>query len=240
MSASDSRAAGAPRLSDAQVRAYLKRHPTFFQDHPDLLTVLAPPGRDCGNVVDLQRAMVERLQREVSRLGAHHSELVTLNQANQATQSQVHAAVLSLVDAQSFAQLIEIVTDEIPRLLDVDVATLCVERGESSPRQPRTEGVYVIAAGRVSALLGPDREILLRPESAGPDGAEPSLFGARAHEVRSDALVRLKPSSNAPAGLLALGSREPEKFHPGQGTELLSFLARVLERCIRGWLDLPR
>jgi uncharacterized protein YigA (DUF484 family) len=240
MSASDSKPAGAPRLSDAQVRAYLKRHPTFFQDNADLLAVLAPPGRDRGNVVDLQRAMVERLQREVSRLGSYQSELLTLNQANQATQAQVHAAVLALVEAQSFAHLIDTVTGTLPGLLDIDVATICVERGGSSPKQVKTEGVFVIPSGRVNALLGPEREILLRPESAGPEGGEPALFGAKAAEVRSDALVRLKPSSAAPAGLLALGSREPEKFHPGQGTELLGFLARVLDRCIRGWLDLPR
>jgi uncharacterized protein len=240
MSASDSKPAGAPRLSDAQVRAYLKRHPTFLHDYADLLAVLAPPGRDRGNVVDLQRAMVERLQREVSRLGTYQTELLTLNQANQATQAQVHASVLALVEAQSFAHLIDTVTGTLPRLLDIDVATLCVERGGTSPKQVKTEGVYVIPAGRVAQLLGQDRNILLRPESAGPDGAEPTMFGPHAHEVRSDALVRLKPSSDAPAGLLALGSREPEKFHPGQGTELLGFLARVLERCIRGWLGLPR
>jgi hypothetical protein len=37
---------------------------------------------------------------------------------------------------------------------------------------------------------------------------------------------------------LALGSRDREKFHPGQGAELLNFLAALLERLIRGWLKL--
>jgi len=40
--------------------------------------------------------------------------------------------------------------------------------------------------------------------------------------------------------LLAFGSREEERFHPGQGTELLSFLARILTHAMRSWLDLPR
>jgi hypothetical protein len=52
--------------------------------------------------------------------------------------------------------------------------------------------------------------------------------------------VRLRFNSQTPAGLLALGSRQEEKFHPGQGTELLQFLARALERCVRAWLDLPQ
>jgi uncharacterized protein YigA (DUF484 family) len=239
MKAPDSQPAAA-RLSDAQVRAYLKRHPNFFQENADLLSLLAPPGRDRGNVVDLQRIMVERLQREVSRLGSAQHELLHLNHANEATQSQVHAAVLALVEAESFAQLIETVTHGFPRLLDVDVVTICVEQGESGPRGVRTDGVHVIASGRVNALFGPERDILLRPGSAGTEGGEPALFGAAARQIRSDALVRLRPSSRGPAGLMALGARESEKFHPGQGTELLCFLARVLERCIRGWLDLPK
>ena len=36
---------------------------------------------------------------------------------------------------------------------------------------------------------------------------------------------------------LALGSRDPAKFHAGQGSELLGFLGRVLEFAIRGWLE---
>jgi uncharacterized protein YigA (DUF484 family) len=52
-------------------------------------------------------------------------------------------------------------------------------------------------------------------------------------------MVRLSIGSTAPAGLLAFGTRHPGFFNGNQGTELLTFLARVLEHCIRGWLDLP-
>jgi uncharacterized protein YigA (DUF484 family) len=33
--------------------------------------------------------------------------------------------------------------------------------------------------------------------------------------------------------------RRPGKFHGGQGTELLGFLARALGITIAAWLDLP-
>jgi uncharacterized protein YigA (DUF484 family) len=65
------------------------------------------------------------------------------------------------------------------------------------------------------------------------------VFGPGAGLVSSDALLRLSISSTTPTALLALGAREPGQFHPGQGTELLTFLARVVESCIRGWLNLP-
>ncbi|HTR84696.1 MAG TPA: DUF484 family protein, partial [Reyranella sp.] len=55
--------------------------------------------------------------------------------------------------------------------------------------------------------------------------------------VRSQALLRLQLRRDAPQGVLAFGSRTPDKFHPGQGTELLTFLGKVVELTFRGWLD---
>ena len=54
-----------------------------------------------------------------------------------------------------------------------------------------------------------------------------------------EALIRLDIHSKAPAGILAFGSRNPDFFAPDQGTELVTFLARVVERCIKAWLTLP-
>ena len=51
--------------------------------------------------------------------------------------------------------------------------------------------------------------------------------------------MRLAASRKAPIGLLALGSRDSDKFYPGQGTELLGFLGRIGSLSIRSWLDLP-
>jgi uncharacterized protein YigA (DUF484 family) len=84
--------------------------------------------------------------------------------------------------------------------------------------------------------MGKGRQVLLRDDTTG----DPEVFGGAAELVRSDALLRLKPSKAAPNALLAFGTRHPGYFHPGQGTELLSFLGRIIEFGIRSWLDLPR
>ena len=56
--------------------------------------------------------------------------------------------------------------------------------------------------------------------------------------MRSDALIRLTVGRSAPPALLVFGTRHPGYFNAGQGTELLSFLARVIEHCLRLWLGL--
>src|SRR5262249_61954279 len=67
--------------------------------------------------------------------------------------------------------------------------------------------------------------------------ADPALFGAAAGLVRSQALLRISISRSGPTGLLCIGTRNPDTFHPGLGTELLTFLARALEITIAQWLE---
>ena len=226
--------AAASGLAPSDVVAYLRHHQNFLAEHPDLLQVLTPPAVQRGEtVVDMQQFMLQRLQTEIARLKNQQRMLIATSRANLATQSRIHAAVLALLGAPTFEHLIQIVTTDLAVLLDADVITLGVET--SGPGHLSVRGVQLLERGTVERLFGADRDVLLRPEIEG----DPELFGSGAGLVRSAALLRLRVSPQAPAGLLAIGARRTNKFHPGQGTELLGFLARSLEIVIAGWLDLP-
>ncbi len=229
-------AAAHPRITAAQVVDYLRRHPDFLLRHPELLDDQVAPARRQGNgVVDLQQFMVERLRKDVARLRADQDDLLANSRDNLSTQDRIHKAVLALLGAHSFEHLIETVTTDLALLLDVDVVTLCVEAAEEPLPRTRIEGVQILVPGAVERVLGRGREVLLRDDVEG----DPMLFGAAAGLVRSDALLRLSVSPGTPMGIVAFGTRHPGYFNPGQGTELLGFLARVLEHTIREWLDLP-
>jgi hypothetical protein len=61
------------------------------------------------------------------------------------------------------------------------------------------------------------------------------LFGDRAPEVRSMAMVRMAIWEPSRSGLLAFGSTDPEGFTEDMGAELVAFLARVVERTAERW-----
>ncbi|MEO3428153.1 DUF484 family protein [Pelagibius sp. CAU 1746] len=234
----EGRAAAGPAqpVSGDQVAAYLRRHPAFLADHPDLLDVLTPPARDCGaGVVDLQQFMVQRLRGELNDMAQLRDDLVATGRSNLATQSRVHEAILALLRARSFAEFVETITTDLAVILDLDVVTIGVEQAAEGVTWKPTAGVYCLETGSVDALLGPNGNLLLREDVAG----DPAIFDGAAGLVRSDALIRLKISDNTPPALLALGSRQSGAFHAGQGTELLAFLSRVLEVTFRKWLHLP-
>jgi uncharacterized protein YigA (DUF484 family) len=222
-------------LTSAEVVAFLRQHPDFLIEHSELLQVLTPPAQQRGErVVDMQQFMLQHQRAEIGRLKSQHRALVSTSRANLASQARVHQAVLALLAAGSFEQLIQIVTTDLAVLLDADVVTIAVE--SAGPQRPRLthQGVQILEPGTVDAVLG-ERDVLLLSDADG----DPALFGHGAGLVRSAALLRLSVSSAAPAGLLCIGMRRPGKFHGGQGTELLGFLARSLGITIAAWLDLP-
>jgi uncharacterized protein YigA (DUF484 family) len=234
-------AAGAePAPSEPSARdvlLYLRRHPEFLDRHPDALRLLRPPIRDGGDgVLDFQHFLLERLRREAARLQGEQRSLIATSRSNLTSQCRVHKAVLALLKATSFEHLLQIVTTDLAVLIDVDVVTIAVESsGSPSARQPMP-GIQLLKEGTVEALLGTTRDALL---STGIEG-DPALFGSAAGLVRSQALLRLSFGRTAPVGLMCIGTRKPNTFHPGLGTELLGFLARSLEITISQWLNLGR
>ncbi|MEO3432628.1 DUF484 family protein [Inquilinus sp. CAU 1745] len=231
---SDERAADSV-VTEGEVAAYLNAHPDFLIDHPEVVARMAAPTPDRPDgVVDLQSFMVERLRSEVDRLKGQQRAIISASRANHNSQNRVHAAILFLLDARNFEQLIQTITTDLAVLLDLDVACLLIESNGQDLPQALASGIRVVDEGFVEQHLA-HREALLQGDIAGSE----AIFGAGAGLVRSQALVRLAISADTPPCLLALGSREPDMFHEGMRTELMSFMARVLERCIGSWLDLP-
>ena len=217
------------------VTAYLRAHPDFLQRHLDLIPDLAAPMIDHGpGVLDFQYFMVERLRSDLRRLAQEQRDLIASSRANLTSQSRIHAGILFILDAQSIEHLIQTITTDLAVLLDLDVACLLIEAyGRSYPRVPPA-GLRVVAAGAIDRWLG-RKEVVLGTNIIG----DPAIFGSGAGLVRSQALIRLHLGPDTPPALLAFGSRDHAPFQAGQGTELMSFLGRVIERCLRSWLEPP-
>ncbi len=221
-------------LDATQVLEYLRRHPDFLVNNPDAVLMLAPPGRDIGDgVVDLQKVMLERQRSELGRLKTTQRKLIATNRVNLQTQGRVHSAVLAMIEAPSLEHLVHTVTHDLAMILDLDVVAFAVEAADPKITAGHVAGIQRLPAGSVDRLLGEGRDTRLRPDGQG----EFEIFGAGAGLVRSDALIRIKVSAEAPVGLVGFGSRRESTFHPSQGTDLLAFLARALEISVRAWLE---
>ena len=223
-------------ISGRDVLGYLRRHPDFLDRHPEALSLLRGPVRDLGEGVhDFQHFQIERLRRELARLNLEHRTLIAASRGNQASQGRIHSAVIAVLAASSFEQLLQTVTTDLAVLLDVDVVTIGVENAVAPAGRLGVQGIHLLKSGSIDALLGEEKNVLLHADRPG----EPALFGGAAGLVRSQALLRLGFGRGSPPGLLCIGTRQQARFHPGLGTELLIFLARVIGITISQWLKPP-
>ena len=219
------------------VIAYLRQHPDFLDRHPEALRLVRPPTRNTGDgVLDFQHFMLERLRRDVVRLEDEQKSLISTSRGNLAGQCRVHKAVVAMLRAANFEHLLQIATTDLAVLIDVDVVTIGVESESARMTRLPVHGIHLLRSGTVDTLLGPNRDALLSSDIQ----ADAALFGAGAGLVRSQALLRLSISRSGPIGLMCLGTRRADTFHPGLGTELLTFLARALEITIAQWLERGR
>ena len=118
-----------------------------------------------------------------------------------------------------------VIRTKLPQLLDIETAVLCIEE----PSALALAGANPIGTGGILNLFGKQSRILLQSQTPG----EPIIFGDASDRVKSVAFLKLIPGRNSPAMLLALGSGRDDGFSMSQGTDLILFLAQVIEERLK-------
>ncbi len=216
-------------ISEGAVIRYLLMNPNFLVDHIEILRRIAPREEWSGDsVVDLQSVMMDRSQEAIDDLRSATQSVITTSRNNMSIQSRCHAAALSVLDADSFDDVIRVVSEDWCTILDVDVVTLGFEFSRAPLPALVNPLVRKLPLGTTRQLLGADMNVRLFGEMI-DDG---TLFGEGSGIVQSAALARIDSGFELPPGMLSLGARD-DTFQPGQGTELLAFLSSVLAITVR-------
>ncbi|MBV9785957.1 MAG: hypothetical protein JO264_19315 [Acidisphaera sp.] len=187
-----------------EVAAFLRENPTWLADNPELYRMLAPPARVHGEHLADHMAAMLRAER------AHAAGLLAAGRASAGLAARVQEAVLALMRA---GDAIECIWAELPGLLAVDAAALCVEG--------HLPGARSLPRGAVARLLD-GRDVVFRDAPADA----PLLHAEAAELALHDALARV-PLAGPPA-LVALVAREKRALEPAQGAGPLAFLGRAV------------
>lgn len=225
-----------PELTKDDILAFLNDNPSFLQDNPDVLDALIPPKTrpQKGGVANFQSYLIERLKADKDAVINNTRELVENARSNMNNQQRIHKAVLRLLESQNFDEFISCITMDLSTLLDVDISVLVVESNDQDIPHVHQNGIRVLPEGTIDKWMG-DKSVLLQDDISGIE----AIYGGGAALVRSQILLRVDISMNTPPAIVAFGSRDPNMFHDGQATDQILFLARVIERCFRSWLNLP-
>ncbi|MGB3270687.1 MAG: DUF484 family protein [Rhodanobacter sp.] len=205
------------------VAAYLKRHPEFLSAYPELAAKLTMPPRESGGAVaSLAVYQMQSLRDKNAELERRLAELVEIAAENEKLMERVHGMTVALLRASTM----EVTARTVVARLSADFHTERVSLllFGSEPKLPRADWLQQIAGG--AAALPEFADFLRKGEpSSGRLSSDKlaRLFGEHAAGLQSVALMPL-----GDAGMLAIGSADPNRFQPGMGTLFLKMISATI------------
>lgn len=208
-------------LTAMEVASYLRRHPEFLKEFPDLALSLVMP-REQGPAASLASYQLEVLREKNADFSRRLHELIDIAHENEQLMVRVHTLTLALMRAGSLAESITRVVASLIEDFHTDLVRVVLFREDAD--LPAADWLIVEPGG--AAALPAFADFLRRAEPLcgrlQPDKLH-VLFGARAAEVRSTVLLPI-----GAIGMLAIGSHDANRFHPGMGTVFLKLIAEAV------------
>ncbi|MEG3050055.1 MAG: DUF484 family protein, partial [Thermomonas sp.] len=209
------------KLGAHEVAAWLRRHPGFLKQFPDLALTLVVP-RDEGPTASLASYQLDVLRDKNRELSRRLADLAGNAQVNERLAVRTHQLTLALMKQASAADTLRAMAASLEEDFAGDLVRLVVLQPVAGLEQ--APWLQVIAED--SPSLAAFRDCLKDGEPiCGRLQAEKNqvLYGDRVGDVQSSALLPLPG-----VGLIAVGSHDANRFYPGMGTLFLRMMGESL------------
>jgi uncharacterized protein YigA (DUF484 family) len=228
MSTQTARGLAAGQTDEERIERYLSLNPDFFERHQPLLARMRLPHMRTGSTVSLVERQVEVLREQKTEADRRLAEFIAVARANDTLAERIHrftrrmlrapnpvAAINTLEaslreDFDAFHSVL-VLTTPIASLANVEVEPFLRKLPADDANIRTFEALLATGKPRCGQVRDTQRDFLFGPESA---------------SIGSVALVPL--GENGTLGLLALGSAERERFHPGMSTEFLKRMGELI------------
>ncbi len=214
------------KLGAHEVAAWLRRHPSFLQQFPDLAITLVVP-REQGSAASLASYQLDILREKNRELSRRLQDLFGNAQDNERLAVRTHQLTLALMKQTSAADTARAMAAALAEDFDGDAVRFVL----FAPVAGLDENEWLRVVPEADERLSPFRDCIrdgqpicgrLHPDK------NALLYGERIDEVQSTALLPLSG-----LGLLAVGSREPNRFYPGMGTLFLRMMGEAFVAAMR-------
>ena len=225
MSTREARGIQAQQDDEETVARYLQQHPEFFENHLQLLARLRLPHARGSSTISLVERQVEVLRERHATLEQKLADFVTVARANDAVAEKLHRFTRRLLRAQTRQGAIEQLEASLREDFD-SFHSVLVLVGEQDSVVPQR---FVRVASADDANLKSFESLFTsgKPRCGqARDSQREFLFGADSPDIGSVALVPL--GEHGSLGVLALGSTDRDRFHPGMSTDFLARLADLI------------
>ncbi len=208
-------------LGAHEIAAWLRRHPGFLKQFPDLALSLVVP-REEGRAASLASYQLDVLRDKNRELSRRLADLSANAQVNERLAVRTQQLTLALLRQHSRADTLRAMAASLAEDFNGDLVRIV--SFAPVPALDEAEWLQVIAED--DARVQPFRDALREGEPlCGRLRAEKNavLYGPREGEIQSSALLPLPG-----IGLVAVGSHDANRFYPGMGTLFLRMMGEAL------------
>ena len=209
-------------ITSTQVESYLSQHLDFFQEHLHLLEKISIPHAS-GSAVSLISKQLEIFRNKHQELENQLTSLIDIARENDNSIIRMHKLTLALLEASTLEDVMTNLEAVFTEYFLTDFVALKIIK-----KYPDSSMSHLFIDPDSKDLLPFMKELTSNQPKCGRPTISQSkvLFDSEALEIKSWAIIPM--SFTELEGLLAIGSRDKDRFHPSMGNLFLTQISEVI------------
>jgi len=205
------------------VQNFLKKNKNFFIKHPELLKELQFPLKDEGSdkVIDLQVYRYKKINQENIDLQNQMTQILLAGKSHMQSQKRILKSSLKILNSKSLAKVFSVILSDFKLLLGCEYIN-CFSTNNNI-------GINEVQKIDTRVAKSYFREKAMTNLNQNPKGVL-LFFPNKSPQIKS--YILLKINFQEDMFVVAMGSKDINKFNPDQQVDLIEYLIKVIENKI--------
>ena len=205
------------------VQNFLKKNKNFFIKHPELLKELQFPLKDEGSdkVIDLQVYRYKKINQENIDLQNQMTQILLAGKSHMQSQKRILKSSLKILNSKSLAKVFSVILSDFKLLLGCEYIN-CFSTNNNI-------GINEVQKIDTRVAKSYFRDKAMTNLNQNPKGVL-LFFPNKSPQIKS--YILLKINFQEDMFVVAMGSKDINKFNPDQQVDLIEYLIKVIENKI--------
>ncbi|MDA7544372.1 DUF484 family protein [Alphaproteobacteria bacterium] len=202
------------------VQNFLKKNKNFFIKHPELLKELQFPLKDEGSdkVIDLQVYRYKKINQENIDLQNQMTQILLAGKSHMQSQKRILRSSLKILNSKSLAKVFSVILSDFKLLLGCEYIN-CFSTNNNV-------GINEVQKIDTRVAKSYFRDKAITNLNQNPKGVL-LFFPNKSPQIKS--YILLKINFQEDMFVVAMGSKDINKFNPDQQVDLIEYLIKIIE-----------
>ena len=202
------------------VKNFLKKNKNFFLKHPDLLKELQFPtkNRESDKVIDLQVYRYKKINQENIDLQNQMTQILLAGKSHMQSQKRILKSSTKILNCKSLKKIFEVILSDFKILLGCEYIN-CFSTNNNV-------GINEVQKIDTRVAKSYFRDKAITNLNQNPKGVL-LFFPNKSPQIKS--YILLKINFQEDMFIVAMGSKDINKFNPDQQVDLIEYLIKIIE-----------